>query len=761
MGSYLLSRMPSGISLVAALLLGTAAGGSVAHATDASDRGKSAQEWARGAVPGDSAVTVDADAVALPAETDAGLPDLISKTSPKAVDAVRAKVDAAINSFNAAHKSNFRASIDAASGRIKVLYGSQSRKYSNGPESAARSFLADAHQLLGLQESIADLKTSRVNKTAEKDHVRFQQTYKGVPVIGGSVIVHSGKDGQVTMVQNSYIEGVVPDNSDLLTEAVARGIALDDLKAGFNAGTALSEGKLEKQIIQMNGKRLYIWKVTISTKAPFCLWVYHVDAESGKILYKKNEITAFKTGKGSVFTSNANFLASKVSSAPLKNMYTPAELPDYWGYLMGRYAQVYNYNPATGGIKLDPYSSSYQFLYSPTSDQFHATQAYYAIDITRDWWLKNVVLKLGADYMLDSSNPFTWSTPLVVNVDYTDFCNAYYTPDWLGTGYPGMVFGNENMAACGFNNNDLVLDYDVVRHEYTHAMMDWAGFNDQFGGYVDWYGRAMGEGNADWFGYLQHPKDPKMASVAWANTSDGYLRNLNNTRMYPWDVNVPGYGLPEEHYTGEIWGGFLYDIYRVLGSSALKYVAQSFPYFNDSTGFQAYQPDFFDAILAMMKAEYDLTGKYTLSQKAWGAMTSRGINGLLQPEYSSSNYFNTGVSGKDNRYFWYYGFPSNKSISTSGNLLINDDTHEYVVRTYNGSMKMTATVTGAKNGLYNPVVSVYDWQGKLVASPVSSSNGTSVTLTAPGLSPTYYVVRVTGKTYTQGRGYYTFKVAIQ
>ena len=258
------------VIFLAAVLLAGGAMSSTAYATDASQRGKSLPSWARTAVP----VTAEVAAVAdddesVVANGDSVLPVAVRSAAAAAatVDPVaRAKAEGGLTAFNATQQTRFKASFDVKSSKVKLLYGSQSKKYANGAESVARSFLTDTHGLLGLQQNLSDLKVLRVDETPEKNHVKFQQAYNGVPVVGATVIVHSSKAGQVSMVQNGYIEGLQPDNSDVIAEADAKGRALDDLKGTFNSGTALSEGKIEKQIILLNGKRYYIWKVSIPTK---------------------------------------------------------------------------------------------------------------------------------------------------------------------------------------------------------------------------------------------------------------------------------------------------------------------------------------------------------------------------------------------------------------------------------------------------------------------------------------------------------------
>jgi Zn-dependent metalloprotease len=651
--------------------------------------------------------------------------------------------ESGLHAFNTSQKNSWKAHFNNKTGKVKALFGALSKRYENGPEKTARSFLSESTELFGLQQNLSDLKTVRVDETPERDHVRFQQTHNGIPVVGAFVIVHANKNSQVTMVQNGHAGEILTVNSDLITAAVAGDIARNDLKASQKEGTVLKEGKSEKLVAPQDGAYSYVWQITIPTEKPFGLWVYRVDAESGKILYKANEIDSLKTGQGKAYTSNANWHKGTVGTVPLKSMFTSSEgyTP---GYIWGLFANVFDY----GGN--DPWSPTYKFLYDPFSqpDWFNATQAYYAINTVHDWWQKTVIAKYGPT----PGTPFYSSIPVITNVD---MCNAFYSSDLIGTG-PGIAFGGADYCAPGSAN--LVQDWDVVRHEYTHAMMDWNGFNSQFSSPSNYYGRAMGEGNADWFSFLPNTKDPFVGDVAWNWSSEGYLRDLDNTRMYPYDVDLPAYGLPEEHYTGEIWSNYLYDLTKNLGASALPYAYKSFFYFDPAGGFMPSYPDFYDAIWAQIVAEFELTGKYTNSLKAYGSMVSRGITGYLRSPYSSSNYFDSGFAGSDSNPSFWWNFPYFKSISTKANLLYTQDPHEYLIHTA-GTMKLTVTVTGSTSGMTNPSIDVYDYLGNFYAHV--SGVGTKGTLTYPALPDGWYVIKVTGTASSPARGYYGIRISMQ
>ena len=650
--------------------------------------------------------------------------------------------------FNAQHQNRWSASFNKKSGRVKLLTGGPSKRYENGPEHVAMSFLKDAYSIFGLKEDLSDVRTEKVDETPIRNHVRLRQIHKGIPIMGAQVLVHSNPEGQVTMVQNDTLQDIQLANEAHISEEAATKVVQDDLHAALGQGIVLSNARAEKWIAPHKGSYYYVWKVTVPTRNPWGLWVYHVNAETAQVIYKGNEIRSVKTGTGRGYMSNVNWHKGIIGNLPLKYMYSVAE-GNTGGNLWGPHAAVYD-NQGN-----NPSSLTFRFLYDPITqkDWFDAVSAYYQMNTVWDWWNTTVLRKYGP------SNPdyfYDLSIPIIVNVPNT--CNAFYSPN-LGYPFnsPGFLFGNEE--SCSLGSEDLVIDNDVFRHEYTHAMMDWCGFDSQFGGPVHYYGRSMGEGNGDWFGYL-YSKDPESADVAWDWSSAGYLRDLDSTRMYPYDVDAPA-GSPEEHYTGEIWGGLLYDLSRVLKANALRYVYQSFFYFSTSGGHMNSYPDFFDAIYAQYLAEADLTGKITNSALAWGSWASRGINGLLRSPYSSStNYFGSGSSGSDSTYYFYWNFPPVKTISTKGNLLLSGDRHEYIIENAAANLlKLSALVTSTTGGLVNPHISLYTGTG-VFETEVEPLNPKKALLTYT-LPPGRYVVVVTGEATSAARGYYNFTVTLK
>ncbi|MGR0480219.1 MAG: hypothetical protein ACTFAL_02110 [Candidatus Electronema sp. V4] len=691
-----------------------------------------------------------------------GQPSGLRRSATKAAEAV-----SRLTAFNAEQGANWKASIDRRSGQVRLLHSGLSKSYGSNPETAAKSFLRESQTVLGLRSDLADMKTLRVDETPVRNHVRFQQTYDGVPVSGALVLVHSNKKGQVTMAQNSYEVKVAPANSRAIAKNDAVSAVMNDLRASLGSGTRLGKAKAEEVIESFKDKQYFTWKVTVSTREPLGFWVYYLDAENGNILYKADEIISLRNGVGRVYKNNKDWLRNKLTKVPLKSLFTERE--NYFtGGLWGLHADIYDNE--VDGEGDDPYAPNLKFLYNPYGREkpwFDAVSLYYRMDKSWRWWKTNVVSKYGPrniDYF------HTLSIPAIVNVE--DMCNAVYSPELQENDYPGFAFGNEE--SCGYGSEDLALDDDIVMHEFAHAMMEWSYFGRQFGDPANGYGRSMGEGNADWFVYL-YTKDPKIGDVGFAYTNEGYLRNLDNNRMYPADVNTPTYGaaykdedgnkvivhhLPEEHYTGEIYGGYLYDLSQALGKQALKYVYKGMYYFSPAGGFKSRWSDFYDAISAQMLAEKDLTGKLTNTFKAWGAMSSRGLLGKMREVYRSACYFPTVLPeckketkedvevitcepcspGSDSPAYFSLQFGKKSNVKTQAKFLKYGVCNEYPIELTQSGLNLQVTATGSSTW---PSVNLYNAANTLITSS-SGNTADRAALSLSSLAANAYTIEVCG-----------------
>ncbi len=117
-----------------------------------------------------------------------------------------------------------------------------------GPDARARSFLADHGALFGLTGGAQNLIVERATgaDALGMEHVRYQQTWKGVPVAGGEISVHL-VNGGVTAVASRTVTGLAGvDVVPTLTAEASRRSALESLARTTDlAHVTLSVPRLE------------------------------------------------------------------------------------------------------------------------------------------------------------------------------------------------------------------------------------------------------------------------------------------------------------------------------------------------------------------------------------------------------------------------------------------------------------------------------------------------------------------------------------
>jgi Zn-dependent metalloprotease len=119
-------------------------------------------------------------------------------------------------------------------------------------------------------------------------HVRMNQLYGGVPVFGAEMVVHFSPANKIQTVNGNYIPGIdVNTEADVAAEA-AVSKAKGDL--GSNAGVP-AEQPPQLMIFSPDGKsQVLAWKITLVSEAPPTQMLYFVDAHSGEIAGKINNL---------------------------------------------------------------------------------------------------------------------------------------------------------------------------------------------------------------------------------------------------------------------------------------------------------------------------------------------------------------------------------------------------------------------------------------------------------------------------------------
>jgi len=399
------------------------------------------------------------------------------------------------------------------------------KPYSGPPVQAAKTFLQEHRQLFGMEPELSNLQLRSADKLREVTHVRFQQTYRDIPVYEAQYLVHVREDGRVDMANGHYYPKIEAPATPRISEQAARQVATRDL----GGAVELRRDITSKLVIYPEDDQfLLAWKVVVPAKEPFGTWRYFIDATDGNIIQKR-DLFMHATEEGNVFPTYAG--------------HTPTQPKDLYrldgnGRLEGTYVNVVNEEAN------DAYESDHQFLYDSMSTHFDEVMAYYHVDTYRANYIEGF-----------GFNGFTEATAHVH--DPGSPCNAGYDP-----GTTDVYFGDSD--GCSTRRNFAWEDkwfYHEYNHAVTHHLNDGIGTNRSEEG-------AISEGNADYFAGSY--ADYRATIGDWAAPYE--IRDMTNPEISSyWEYQQEddkGSNGVEPHAGGEFWSAVLWDLRGASGISA-------------------------------------------------------------------------------------------------------------------------------------------------------------------------------------------------
>ncbi len=181
-----------------------------------------------------------------------------------------------------------------------------------GGETVARSFLATYGEAFGLRDAYNDLQVMRETQTdIGTSTVRFQQTYRGIPVLAGEMIVQMDSAKDVLSANGEVLPIDDLDVTPTIEESAAVQTALE-LTAKYNGAEvdALQASQPELWIYNpallagYNGATVLVWRVEVTPKNELdpIRQLVLIDAKRGGTALTFNQIDTAK----SRLTYNAN-----------------------------------------------------------------------------------------------------------------------------------------------------------------------------------------------------------------------------------------------------------------------------------------------------------------------------------------------------------------------------------------------------------------------------------------------------------------------
>jgi len=328
-------------------------------------------------------------------------------------------------------------------------------------------------------------------------HIRLRQTYKGIPVIGGEIIVHLDETGNVRTTSGKFAPDLDVSVVPKISEKEALNIIFDEF------GVSTSKKLIQKPYIAILGGVLVYHFVVEETNAVLYHWYCYIDAITGEILLKYDNIQyAFPdanegspagvggyrlTGEGGSYISMWGWYNDPVL--------IPGELQEGIYFLFNFWNSWGIYDSNSGQWSQ---LSTYDWTFSDPA----AVSAGANFEVTQEY----VATVLG----LNSFNNQYGLARGNVHFNVYDINNA----NWDGTAF---YFGDGD----GYTANALTT-LDIVAHEYGHAITQYTSklqpvpseesaalnesYSDILGALVEFYAQNDGRdlyptsspGEADW-----------------------------------------------------------------------------------------------------------------------------------------------------------------------------------------------------------------------------------------------------------------------
>lgn len=140
---------------------------------------------------------------------------------------------------------------------------------------------------------LADLRFDSAQRGMGKVAVHFQQLYHGIEVWQGQAHLTFTEAGRLFVMGSRCYQNIEVDPNPAISPAEAEGIA--GAAIGFHEATdRIQDGTqllvLPVPVSDTDVEYHLVWRVRVETEDPFGVWVTHVDAHSGAIVWRFNDV---------------------------------------------------------------------------------------------------------------------------------------------------------------------------------------------------------------------------------------------------------------------------------------------------------------------------------------------------------------------------------------------------------------------------------------------------------------------------------------
>ena len=376
----------------------------------------------------------------------------------------------------------------------------------------------------------------------------YQQTYRGLDVWQGKALVAFSDAGELILLGSDCYDDIDLDCNPAINLAAAEMIAkaslpFDPATDGVEADGALLI--LPLPISPTEVSQHLVWRVRVHTESPLGTWVSHVDAHSGEIIWRYNDIHFGYEGDTDTGNEPVTYCDGEIREpVPYIDVIvigagaTTSDGAGDWAIPVGSGAHTLRalfHGPYCNVVnRAGPpaiYSAQVQegvphtVRFDDGNSQQDERDVFDCVNEIHDWFQL-----LAPEFALPTSTMQAY-----VSID--ENCNAY----WNGT----INFFTEG-GGCA-NTGEIET---VVQHEYGH------GVQHSILGYQG--DEGLGEGNADILAMLM-TNESQLGRGFSLDVCETGIRDADNNLIYP--DHVIG---QEIHFAGQVIAGFHWDALVLL-----------------------------------------------------------------------------------------------------------------------------------------------------------------------------------------------------
>lgn len=439
-------------------------------------------------------------------------------------------------------------------GTPKEVWGFELAGGRGSPADIAEAALDANADLLGLEH--VPLRRRRVIPSVGGWHIILDQQHLGTRIHRAYVTVHMNRRREIYLVKNRAVPvALLPERSEKkITVDRAREIARRSAERGRQRATLLDR---EQVWFPLRGRLRLCHKFRFGTRQPRHEWIIYIDAITGQILSKYDNLAA-SNGRARVFDPNP--VVALGDWEPLLDGDRPVRRVP-----ISTYERAVLRDIAPSGVLTGPRVTTrpmrrrvrrprYDFEFESHERGFEEVMVYFHLDRAIRY-----VESLGY-----RGRRAIFTRPLPVDARATNEDNSFYTPAKKSLGF-------------GTGSVDDAEDGETILHEFGHALQD--AICPDFGQSTE--AAAIGEGFGDYFAasFFAAKKIARghrrlvPAVMTWDGitiadedeTKPPCVRRLDSPLTFE---SFNHSDTASEHDNGEIWSATLWDIWRVLDRAA-------------------------------------------------------------------------------------------------------------------------------------------------------------------------------------------------